>query len=106
MILKQATLWQRAAIDLIEQTLDELKSKLSAGSVEPAVLLEIQSYTRELKRLQQLQDSALMCEFESWRHDHPELTCMMVRAVAKADRSLLNKLWHQLEEALSSEVSK
>jgi hypothetical protein len=98
MTLKQATLWQRAAIALAEEELATLKAPLADPTAALADFAGIRRQTQQLARLEQLQGDELVGEFEAQRHEHPRLTNGMVRAVAARDRALLHGLWCLLEE--------
>ena len=82
--LKPARLWQRAAIVLAEEVLDQLKVALfdPAAATRPRIA-EIAWWTRQLAWWRRLDRGELVSEYRQWVQYHPRLTAGMVHAAGR-----------------------
>jgi hypothetical protein len=101
-VYRLAQIWRRAAIALAEEELAMLKAPLIDPTASPADFAAIRQHTQRLAQLEQLEGDELVREFESWRRDHPELTRIILRAIAARDRASLYALWRRGERALEA----
>jgi hypothetical protein len=79
--LPKARHWRRAAVDMAEALLDELKSTFFDPIAEDRPSsMELQELTRQVARLQRIDGLDLVTEYRSWMEEQPTLTSSMVLA--------------------------
>ncbi|HWQ57123.1 MAG TPA: hypothetical protein VN442_25780 [Bryobacteraceae bacterium] len=85
--LPKARYWKRAAVLLVEETLDGLKAALFAPDTEMPDPREIQHLEGTLLRLRRLDGAPLVKEYRDWCILRPAFTETLVRFAEKRERA-------------------
>jgi hypothetical protein len=84
--LPDAQYWRRAAVNLVEETLDRLKAALFDPTLPRPEVNEVYNVERVLSRLRRIEGLELVTEYREWAEEQPHSTAYMVTWAKKQER--------------------
>jgi hypothetical protein len=82
-----AQCWQRAAISMTEELLDQLKAGLSNPNLPQPEIGEIRGAESLLVSLRRKDGAALIDEYRAWLEEHPGLTAALVASAWRREQA-------------------
>jgi hypothetical protein len=84
--IANAQYWRRAAVNLVEDTLHQLKGALFDPTQPQPKVNEIYGTERVLARLKRIEGAELVAEYRGWAAEQPRITAYMMEWAKKQER--------------------
>ena len=91
--LPAARYWRRAAVNMGEELLDQLKTALLDPMLPQPEIGEIGHVENVLRSLQRVDGAGLVAEYRWWLEHHPGLTAAMVASAKRLERAQRRRCW-------------